>query len=238
MNLGEKKGVLDNCCDMLRHGIRNLDHFQGGLEGFWLALLHHCIKTFPCIILLWHWGLFPLQTWRKKGFCTSGFLQSCWIFFRNFWKFLGIAAFASLPGGLTRILTSLFFGGCFRDRNPHMASHHLRWLVARGGVWSPPPGGQNFEVLNLEVAQELQVGTVGRLELAENRFFIMKNGSIWSWKTLLLKGPTHPFSTFSHDCGRFCVLIAKLGNSKNLSGFGLAFLGHHASGPWFVSVNF
>ena len=60
----------------------------------------------------------------------------------------------------------------------------------------------------------------------------MKHGYIWSWKTLLLKGPTHPFSTFSHDCGRFCVLIGKLGNSKNLSGFGLAFLGHHASGPW------
>lgn len=43
---------------------------------------------------------------------------------------------------------------------------------------TPSAGGQNFEVLNLDVAQELQVGTVGRLELAENRFFIMKNGYI------------------------------------------------------------
>ena len=110
MNLGEKKGVLDNCCDMLRHGIRNLDHFQGGLEGFWLALLHHCIKTFPCIILLWHWGLFPLQTWRKKGEAPAAFCKVVFIFFRNFWKFLGIAAFARFTRWFNQDTYIIFWG--------------------------------------------------------------------------------------------------------------------------------
>lgn len=117
---------------------------------------------------------------------------------------------------------------------------HLRWLVARGGVWPHLLEAETSRYWTWKWHRSCRLERLGGWSwLFEQIFPHEKMGYIWSWKTLLLEihPPTH-FPLFPMIVGRFCVLIGKLGNSKNLSGFGLAFLGHHASGPWFVSVNF
>ena len=56
---------------------------------------------------------FPAKLGGKKGKAPAAFCKVVFIFFVTFGNFLGLPLLQGSPGGLTRILTSLFFLGMF-----------------------------------------------------------------------------------------------------------------------------
>ena len=127
-----------------------------------------------------------------------------------------MAVFASLPGGLTRILTSFFGGDVLKiGILTWPAIICVDWLL---GVecdpicWRPKLRG-------IELGSGTGVAGWNGWEVGVGwkQIFHHEKWIYLKLKNAPIEGcPTHPFSTFSHDCGRFCVLIGKLGNPPKI----------------------
>ena len=109
---------------------------------------------------------------------------------------------------------------------------HLRWLVARGGVWPHLLEAKTSRYWTWKWHRSCRLERLGGWSWLKTDFSSWKMDLFEAEKRSYWRVPPTHFPLFPMIVGGFVYWLANLGTPQKLWGFGLAFLGHHASGPW------